>query len=150
MHVMTHHIRCACACVMRVRPPLAELGERGRGVLPRRSIFSHQYSFRTCPSLFTMFLNTYTNVDEHLQHLAMIIMLVFSKMLLSCTLDVQASHVMLQMSSALHCGGKVVAGICLPAGFTALTASYCILEHAQASEIANGAMICEILLHPTC
>ncbi len=38
----------------------------------------------------------------------------------------------------LDCSGKVVAGTRLPAGFTALTVSYCIVEHAQASEIANG------------
>jgi len=39
----------------------------------------------------------------------------------------------------LDCSGKIVARSWLPAGFTVLTASYHIAEHAQAFEMANDA-----------
>ncbi len=146
----TSHTLCLCLCDAGAATPGGVRGE-GPGGLAKAFHLLPPVQLQNLPQLVHHIPeHTHTDIGEHLQNPAKIISLLFCKMLLSCTLDVQASHVMLQMSSALHCGGKVVAGICLPAGFTALTASYCILEHAQASEIANGAMICEILLHPAC
>ncbi|KAA6417199.1 MAG: hypothetical protein FRX49_12836 [Trebouxia sp. A1-2] len=43
-----------------------------------------------------------------------------------------------KLSSMLTSIGKVVARSSLPTGFTVMTARYHIIEHAQASEMANG------------